>query len=88
MPGDHDPGVLDPLHCYNPCKYWLFPGFCPLHQTLQVATPVTNGGAASRNRTDARLDLSTFRDTGGRDRLLTPALSSVEEERENPLADV
>ena len=26
--------------------------------------------------------MSTFRDTGGRDRLLTPALSSVEEERE------
>ena len=54
---DHDPGVLDPLQCYNPCKHWCFPMFCPLHQTLQVATPVTNGGAASRNRTDARLRL-------------------------------
>jgi len=41
LAGDHDPGVLDPLHCYNPCKYWRFPRFCPLHQTLQVATPVT-----------------------------------------------
>src|SRR5438552_19213039 len=57
VPGDHDPGVLDPLQCYNPCKHWCFPMFCPLHQTLQVATPVTNVGAASRNRTDARLRL-------------------------------
>ena len=57
MPGDHDPGVLDPLQCYNPCKHWCFPMFCPLYQTLQVATPVTNVGAAARNRTDARLRL-------------------------------
>src|SRR5207244_613360 len=54
---DHDPGVLDPLQCYNPCKHWCCPMFCPLHQTLQVATPVTNVGGASRNRTNARLRL-------------------------------
>ena len=75
----------------------VFPGFARYTKRYRLLRLLQmEGGVAEQNR--RAVETCTFRDTGGRDRLLTPALSpaatvrqrgeSVEEERENPMADV
>ena len=66
----------------------VFPCFARYTKRYRLLRPLQMWGRRRGTEPTRGRDLSTFRDTGGRDRLLTPALSSVEEERENPMADV